>query len=100
MKKKITNVKAFLFAGVLALSTLLSTSCGAGSSRTTASSSSAAPVSSAVSMKQTSAENSEGAVQKAAKESSVLALIEKKSGWESHSQYDISIINNSGYTDG
>ena len=96
MKKKITNVKAFLFAGVLALSTLLSTSCGAGSSGTAASSSSAAPVSSAVSMKQTSAENSEGAVQKAAKESSVLALIEKKSGWESHSQYEISIINNSG----
>lgn len=94
MKKKNNNIKAFLLSGVLLLSALLSASCGAGSSRTTVSSSSAA-VSSAVSMKQTSAENSERTVLKASQESKVLALIEKKSGWDSHSQYDISIINNS-----
>ena len=95
MKKRNNNIKAFLLTGVLLFSTLFSVSCGAGSNRTTDSASSA-PLSTAVSIKETSATNSEGTVLKASQESKVLALIEKKSGWDSHSQYDISIINNSG----
>ena len=100
MKKKRMSIRAFLLAGVLLTSSLLFSACGAGStaaskSAATNSASSSAPLSNAVSIKETSAKTSDAAVVLEKKESDVLALIEKKSGWDSHSQYDVSIINNS-----
>ncbi len=100
MKKKSMSIRAFLLAGVLFASSLIFSACGAGStaaskSAVTNSASSSAPLSNAVSIKETSAKTSGTAVVLEKKESDVLALIEKKSGWDSHSQYDVSIINNS-----
>ena len=100
MKKKSMSIRVFLLAGVLLASSLIFSACGAGStaaskSAVTNSASSSAPLSNAVSIKETSAKTSDAAVVLEKKESDVLALIEKKSGWDSHSQYDVSIINNS-----
>ena len=96
MTKKKKFTPALLLAGVLAFSTLMFSACGAGNAaRPDSASSSSAPASNAVSLKETSAKNPGTPVLQEKKESEVLALIEKKSGWESHSQYDVSIINNS-----
>ena len=96
MTKKKRSLKAIFLAGALTFSTLLAVSCGAGGKAALDSTSSqAAPLKSAFSLKETSAKDSASPVLQEKKESDVLSLIEKKSAWDSHSQYDISIINNS-----